>query len=85
MVHTMMGTFFCLALAAVWTSPAWGQRQMENLTRGVVAVKLPRGGAYVSWRLLGTDPESIAFNIYRSSGHHDAVQVNGRPTMYLRI
>lgn len=38
---------------------------MEDLGRGVVA--LNRGdGVYVGWRLLGTDPQEIAFNLYRS-------------------
>lgn len=39
-------------------------RQMEQLDRGLVAVKVDRG-VFVSWRLLGTDPEGIGFNLYR--------------------
>jgi rhamnogalacturonan endolyase len=39
---------------------------MENLDRGLVAVR--DGNRYlVSWRLLGTDPEDIGFNIYRGA------------------
>ncbi|WP_438022537.1 hypothetical protein [Sorangium sp. So ce233] len=42
-------------------------RRMECLDRGVVAV--PSGdGAFVSWRLFGTDPPDISFNLYRQSG-----------------
>lgn len=37
---------------------------MENLTRGLVAVKTS-GGVFLSWRLLGTDTTSTAFNLYR--------------------
>ncbi len=48
-------------------------RQMEGLDRGIVAVK-QENHVYVGWRLLGTDPESIAFNVYR-----DGVKVNGSP------
>ena len=53
-----------LGLAAA--APA--QRQMENLTRGIVAVKQPGSSVYVGWRLFGTDPETVAFNLYRVAG-----------------
>ena len=53
-------------------------RQMENLTRGVVAVKQP-GGVYVGWRLFGTDPEPIAFNLYRIEGDSAPARVNEAP------
>ena len=40
---------------------------MECLDRGVIAV--PSGNdTFVSWRLFGTDPPDIAFNLYRQSG-----------------
>lgn len=48
-------------------------RQMEKLTRDLVAVKT-NDGVYLSWRLLGNDPESIAFNLYR-----DEKKVNAKP------
>jgi rhamnogalacturonan endolyase len=32
-----------------------------------VAIHQPDGKVFVSWRLLGTDPEGIAFNLYRKS------------------
>lgn len=38
--------------------------QMEKLDRGVVAVR-PSWTNYVSWRLLGTDPENVTFDLYR--------------------
>ncbi|WNQ09502.1 rhamnogalacturonan lyase [Paenibacillus aurantius] len=41
-----------------------GKRQMEFLDRGLVAVQTPEGN-FVSWRLLGTDPEDVAFHLYR--------------------
>ncbi|MES2848264.1 MAG: rhamnogalacturonan lyase [Bacteroidota bacterium] len=41
------------------------QRQMEYLNRGVVAVRTSASQVYVSWRLLGTDPDAISFNVYR--------------------
>lgn len=40
-------------------------RQMEYLDRGVVAVKVSNG-VFISWRMFGTDPQNIAFNLYRN-------------------
>ena len=39
-------------------------RQMENLTRGLVASNVGNG-MLVSWRLLGTDDPATEFNLYR--------------------
>ncbi|WP_406621465.1 rhamnogalacturonan lyase [Bacillus atrophaeus] len=41
------------------------KRQMEYLTRGLIAVKT-EGGVFVSWRFLGTDDEDTAFHLYRN-------------------
>src|SRR5262245_60079165 len=40
-------------------------RQMEDLGRGVVVIHQGGGKVFVSWRLLGPDPDDIAFNLYR--------------------
>jgi hypothetical protein len=39
-----------------------GHYQMENLDRGVVAVKVT-GGVYVGWRMLGTEYDTTASNV----------------------
>ncbi|MFD2164122.1 T9SS type A sorting domain-containing protein [Paradesertivirga mongoliensis] len=49
-------------------------RQMEFLNRGVVALRKSSNQVYISWRLLGTDPSGIAFNVYR-----DSLKLNGAP------
>lgn len=41
-------------------------RYMERLNRGVVALNRGGGNMYVGWRMLGTDPAGIGFNLYRS-------------------
>ena len=46
---------------------ATAQRQMENLDRGVVAVRTSSTEAFISWRLLALDPAGIEFNLYRSA------------------
>ena len=58
---------------------AFAQRQMENLTRGVVAVRQSDGGVFVSWRLFGTDPNNLAFNLYRVAGKGTPARVNSQP------
>ena len=55
-----------LALTPVPTE-AFAQRQMERLGRGVVAVNQGDGKVFISWRLLGNDPEATAFNLYRAA------------------
>jgi rhamnogalacturonan endolyase len=54
-------------------------RQMEKLGRGVVAINQGDGKVFVSWRMLGTDPDNIACNVYRTSGGGVAVKLNGQP------
>lgn len=58
---------------------AQAARQMENLTRGVVAVKQEGGKMYVGWRLFGTDPDGITFNLYRQETGGRPVKVNAQP------
>jgi len=55
------------------------QRYMENLGRGMVAINQGSGQVYVGWRMLGTDPTDIAFNLYRSTGGGTAVKLNSSP------
>src|SRR6185369_8637381 len=55
------------------------QRQMERLGRGVVAVPLGEEKAFVSWRLLGTDAEGVAFNLYRAQGVAAPMRLNEKP------
>ena len=50
------------------------ERQMENLDRGIVAVRTSLYEVFISWRMLGTDPEKIAFNLYR-----DDQKLNQKP------
>ncbi len=54
-------------------------RQMEYLDRGLVVVRRSTTQAYIGWRLLGTDPAGIAFNLYRSANGGAAVKLNPSP------
>lgn len=51
---------------------------MESLDRGVIAIK-NKGQVFISWRVLGTDPDDMAFNLYRKSGSKKAVLLNQKP------
>ncbi|WP_234320083.1 hypothetical protein [Streptomyces sp. SBT349] len=66
------------ASVATASDPAAAQagRPMENLGRGVVAVRTSPTQVLVSWRLLGLDPQGIGFNVYRSTAGGAAVKLN---------
>ena len=42
------------------------KRNMENLDRGVVAMKVDKG-VFISWRRLGTEPADTNFELYRNN------------------
>ena len=63
-----LAAILVLTSTLLLTPSSRAQRQMENLGRGVVAIHQGGGKVFVSWRLLGTEPEEIAFNVYRASG-----------------
>src|SRR5690606_7024331 len=68
-----------LLLALTMIPEVAAQRQMERLDRGVVAVPTGEGDVFVSWRLLGTDPEGVAFDLYRIVGDGAAEKLNDAP------
>lgn len=68
---------FILFVVGLTTTQA--QRQMEYLTRGIVAVQAGQDSIFVSWRLLASDAENVAFNLYRQSATLETVKVNEQP------
>eukprot|EP01041_Mallomonas_annulata_P027922 gene27922-49662_t len=52
---------------------------MENLGRGVVALKSEDRKIFVSWRVLGTDDDALAFNLYRVTGTAAPEKLNVAP------
>jgi rhamnogalacturonan endolyase len=70
--------FTCLMVLCAGTA-AFSQKMMEKLGRGVVAINQGNGKVYVGWRLLATDPDNLAFNLYRTSGKQAAIKVNASP------
>lgn len=49
-------------------------KQMEFLSRASVAVRQSSSAVYIGWRMLGTDPSTIGFNVYRNG-----VKLNATP------
>jgi rhamnogalacturonan endolyase len=68
-----------LAAWAVGPLSADAQRQTEELGRGVIAVPREDGSVLVSWRLLGTDPSEVAFDVYRSVDEKAPIRLNSSP------
>src|SRR6478736_3860485 len=73
-----LGIFVALLLP----SSGLAQRQMEKLGRGVVVLHSATSQAYISWRLLATDPSDIGFNIYRSANGAAGVLLNTNGSIY---
>ena len=60
--------------------PAAPQAQPERLGRGVVALPASQDlGAFISWRLLASDPANAAFNIYRLGRDGKPFRLNREP------
>jgi rhamnogalacturonan endolyase len=59
--------------------PVHAQRIMEDINRATVAVRLGGDSIYIGWRMLGTDPEDIGFDLYRAEGLGRAVKLNPEP------
>ena len=63
----------------LFPSVAHAQRQMETLGRGLIVVRPTSTQAYVGWRLLGDDPDGIAFNLYRAANGGTPIKLNSTP------
>ena len=67
-IGLLVGMNFCVV----------GQRYMEDIGRGVVAVRQDEKKVFVSWRLLINDPDDVAFNIYRVTDGK-SIKLNTKP------
>lgn len=74
-------TISCLIFSIFFSAQLFAQRQMEKLDRGLIAVRQNSDSVYVGWRMLGTDPDDIAFNLYRKTGNGKAVKLNQDPVV----
>jgi hypothetical protein len=72
--------FIASILLHIFSSSLTAQRRMENLDRGLVAVQTGNG-VFLSWRVFGTDPKSVAFNIYRNGTKINSSPITGATNM----
>lgn len=56
----------CFGSLLLLSMQSIAQRRLEFLNRGVYAINEGKGKVFVSWRLLGTEPQNQAFNLYRT-------------------
>ncbi|MEO8253696.1 MAG: rhamnogalacturonan lyase [Flavobacterium sp.] len=73
-----MKKYFLALLVFQLSLTLFSQRQMESLDRGLIAIK-ENGHFYISWRVLGTDTDTLAFNLYRKSGNKNPILLNEKP------
>src|SRR5881398_1462320 len=74
----MLKSFSFFLIAFFLSSSCFAQRQMEQLDRGVVAVRNPDLAVFVSWRLLATEAHDLSFNLYRVM-NGKTVKLNRQP------
>jgi len=70
---------FLMGFILTFATDAPAQRQMERIGRAVIALNIGDGQVYVGWRMLGTDSDEVAFNLYRSTNGAKAVRINTEP------
>ena len=75
-ITTKLFVIFIL-LGAAGTSAA--QRQMEDLDRGLIAVYQGQNKVFLSWRMLGVEPENVGYNLYRTEAGGKPIKLNKRP------
>lgn len=56
------------------SSQIYAQRTVEKLNRGLVAMRLNASQVYIGWRMLGTEPTDVSYNLYCND-----VKVAGSP------
>ena len=72
-------TILAFGLLVMLVLPGSAQRIMENLDRGVYAIYRGNYDVFISWRMLGTDPEDVAFNVYRVTNGTTTEKLNETP------
>ena len=78
-MKTTFSRYLIVACLFFLAHAAFSQRWMENLERGVHAFRNTNTQAFVTWRILGTEDNSIGFNLYRRTGTATAVKLNTSP------
>ncbi|MFB6319706.1 rhamnogalacturonan lyase [Saccharicrinis sp. FJH54] len=81
--HRSKRLLFLTGILAFGFTALNAERLMENIDRGVVAVRTSADSSFVSWRLLKSDPDNISFDVYRSDRHNNAKKLNTLPVSHV--
>lgn len=72
--------YACLiVLLGLTAATAAAERAGEKLDRGLIARPAGEGKVYLSWRLLASDPDAAAFNVYRRVDDQKPIRINDEP------
>lgn len=75
----MIRTVLILLTASLFSYDLIAQRYLEDIDRGVIAVRQSEKKVFVSWRMLGTEPDEVAYDIYRSTDKSTLRKLNKKP------
>ena len=64
-IALLLSLVLCTLGISAQTNYDYDKIQKENLGRGVIAVRQSQSEVFVAWRYLNTDPQNVAFNVYR--------------------
>lgn len=71
--YTLLVVFLCGSFLSR------AQKQVENLSRGLVALKYDEHHVFLSWRLLASDSKTLSFDIFRQQKGKGKFKVNKVP------
>ena len=74
----MLQRLFLISCLLCFSIVLFAQPLMEDLDRGIVAFPDNKGKVFISWRLLGTEDKSLAFNLYKTT-NKKTIQLNKSP------
>jgi rhamnogalacturonan endolyase len=78
-MNSIRSLFSCAVFASAFFSGAVASFAVENLDRGMIALRTSDTAVYLGWRLQGADPAGRVFNIYRSTNGGTAEKLNEVP------
>ncbi|MFC4400575.1 hypothetical protein ACFOX1_11265, partial [Mariniflexile soesokkakense] len=57
-----------ISIMTLWSCSLFGQRYMENLDRGLIAMRTNTNSVLISWRIPGDEyTQNATYNLYRGS------------------
>ena len=85
MKQIMTTLLLCLATMATMAQPSYDYSQlcMEQMDRGLVAVRQTDGRVFLSWRILRSDPKNVPFDIYRNGEKLNDAPLTTGGTFYI--